>query len=100
MSILPHDIPLDLAKIDTGKGTWLVAVANVTETQGGKNLLLKLILEQRIDEETFRSRDLGLMVPAALILDPETLSQVIEGIRTWIETIEGDGFLDLVRLRR
>lgn len=100
MSILPHDIPLDLAKIDTDKGTWLIALANVTETQGGKNLLLKLILEQRIDEQTLRSRELGLMVPAALLLDPETLGQVIEEIRAWIETTDGDGFLDLVRLRR
>src|ERR1039457_1160739 len=97
MLILPEELPFHLAKMDTGNDVWLIAVANVTETQSGQNLLLKLILEQRVDEETFRSRELSLMAPAALILEAETSAQVIDRIRDWIEKNEGDGFLDLVR---
>jgi hypothetical protein len=100
MPLLPEELPLHLAKMDTGKGRWLIAVASVRETQGGQNLLLKLILEQSIDDESFTSRELGLMVSAAVILDPETCAQVVDRIQDWIETTEGDGFLDLVRQSR
>jgi hypothetical protein len=81
--------------MDTGNGVWLIAVAGVMETQSGQNLLLKLTLEQSVDEETLRSRELSLMAPAAVILDTETSGQVIDRIRDWIEKTEGDGFLDL-----
>src|ERR1700719_3009418 len=33
--------PARLAKLDTGDGVWLIAVANVMETQSGQNLLLE-----------------------------------------------------------
>ena len=33
--------PARLAKLDTGNGVWLIAVANVMETQSGQNLLLE-----------------------------------------------------------
>jgi hypothetical protein len=95
MLALPAELPLHLAKMDTGNGVWLIAVANVMETQSGQNLLLKLILEQSVDEETHRSRELSLMAPAAVVLDTETSGQVIDRIRDWIEKTEGDGFLDL-----
>jgi hypothetical protein len=95
MLALPAELPLHLAKMETGNGVWLIAVASVMETQSGQNLLLKLILEQSVDEETLRSRELSLMAPAAVILDTETSAQVIERIRDWIEKTEGDGFLDL-----
>jgi len=83
--------------MDTGNDVWLIAVANVMETQSGQNLLLKLTLEQRLDDETFRSRELSLMAPAALMFEAETSAQVIDRIRDWVEESEGDGFLDLVR---
>jgi len=97
MLILPEELPLHFAKMDTGSGVWLIAVANVMETQSGQNLLLKLILEQGVDDETFGSRELSVMAPAAVIRDAETSAQVIDRIRDWIEKTEGDGFLDLVR---
>jgi hypothetical protein len=56
-------------------------------------------LEQSIDNEYFRSRELGLAVPGAQVFDPEKCKQVIDGIRIWIETTEGDGYLDLVEHR-
>ena len=95
MLVLPAELPFHLAKMDTGNGVWLIAVAGVMETQSGQNLLLKLTLEQSVDEETLRSRELSLMAPAAVILDTETSGQVIDRIRDWIEKTEGDGFLDL-----
>ena len=97
MSILPEELSLNSTQVETANGEWLVAVVSVTETQGNDNLLLDLILEQPVDEEHFRSRALGLMVPAAVVLDPETCAQIIDRIRGWIETTEGDGFLDLVQ---
>ena len=71
-------------------------VDNVKQTQGNDNLLLNLILEQGAEEELLPSRKLGLVFPAAVALDPETCAEVIDEIREWIETTEGDGFLDLV----
>ncbi|SRR6266403_3987045 len=95
MLVLPAELPLHLAKMDTGNGVWLIAVASVMETQSGQNLLLKLILDQCVDDETLASRELSLMAPAGVILDTETSAQVIDRIRDWIERTEGDGFLDL-----
>ena len=97
MPILPEELPIHDTRMDTGNGEWLIAVANVMETQSGQNLLLKLILEQSVDEQTFQSRELSLMAPTAVIFETETCAQVIDRIRDWIEKNEGDGFLDLVR---
>src|ERR1700675_374418 len=95
MLVLPAELPLHLAKMDIDNGVWLIAVASVMETQSSQNLLLKLILEQSVDDETLGSRELSLMALAAVILDTETSGQVIDRIRDWIEKTEGDGFLDL-----
>jgi hypothetical protein len=97
MPILSEELPLHFAKMDTSSGMWLIAVANVRETQSGQNLLLKLRLEQSVDDEIFGSRELSVMAPAAVILEAETCAQVIDRIRDWIEKTEGNGFLDLVR---
>ena len=86
-----------MARFAAATGEWLVMVDNVKPTQGNDNLLLNLILEQKIDEEQFLSRKLGLVVPAAVALDAETCAPLVDQIREWIETTEGDGFLDLVR---
>jgi hypothetical protein len=58
---------------------------------------LKLILEQSIDEEHFRSRELGMLVLTSKLYDPDLFGGVVNQIRHWIETTEGDGFLELVR---
>ena len=39
MLVLPAELPFHLAKMDTGNGVWLIAVANVMETESGQNLL-------------------------------------------------------------
>lgn len=95
MSIQPGEIPLHLYRIESSQGAWLIAVYSVAEAQAGHTLLLKLILEQSIDSEHFRSRDLGLQVPPRMLYDPDLFTDVVGEIRRWIETTEGDGFLEL-----
>ncbi len=97
MLILPEKLPFHMAKVDTENGQWLIIVENPTGTQSGESLLLNLTLEQSADEETFQSRELSLVAPAPLIFEAETSAQVIDRIREWLETTEGDGFLDIVR---
>jgi len=97
MPILPEELWLHQARLTTANGEWVVAVHDVTKTQGEDNLLLNLVLEQPVDEVSVRSRELGLIVSAAVIFDPETSPQIIDRIRGWIETTDGDGFLDLVQ---
>jgi len=96
MRIVPEELWLHLATLTAANGEWLVAVHNVTKTQGDDNLLLNLVLEQPVDEENVRLRKLGLIVSGAVIFDPETSTQILDRIRDWIETTDGDGFLDLV----
>ncbi len=96
MAILPEELALHRARFTASTGEWLVVVDNVKQTQGNDNLLLNLILEQGVEEELLPSRKLGLVFPAAVALDPETSAQVIDQIREWVETTDGDGFLDLV----
>lgn len=97
MPILPEELWLHQARLTAANGEWLVAVHNVTKTQGEDKLLLTLVLEQPVDEENVTSRKLGLIVSAAVIFDPETSPQIIDRMRDWIETTDGDGFLDLVQ---
>jgi|SRR6478736_3663889 len=95
MTIQPEELPLHLSTIETCRGTWLIAVYSVAEAQADNTLLLNLILEQSIDPEHFRSRELGMQVPARKLYDPGLFTDVVSQIRRWIETTEGDGFLEL-----
>jgi hypothetical protein len=93
----PKKLPIDLSVIDTAKGRWLVAVQSIAETHSGRNLLLGIVLEQNIDEQTFRSRELGIAIGTHEAHDPDQCSLLLDGIREWIETTDGDGFLDLAK---
>ena len=95
MSVQPDELPLHLSRIETAKGQWLIAIDSVAEAQAAGTLLLKLVLEQSIDEERFRTRDLGVLVFASKLHDPNLFGDVLNQIRHWIETTEGDGFLEL-----
>jgi hypothetical protein len=97
MTILPQELCLHQARLTASSGEWLVAVDSVMQTEDKANLLVNVILEQPLDEEHFTSRKLGLVVPASVILDPETCAEVIEQIQQWVDATEGDGFLDLVQ---
>jgi hypothetical protein len=95
MSIQPEELPLHLSRIQTSQGRWLIAVQSIAEARVGGTLLLKLILEQNIDNEHFRTRELGMQVPAVKLYDPDLFADVVGHIRQWVETTEGDGFLEL-----
>jgi hypothetical protein len=95
MTILPQELCLHSARFTTASGEWIVAVDTVLPTEDQTTLLVNLLLEQPIDAEQSISRKLGLMVPASVILDPETCADLIVQIQQWIETSDGDGFLDL-----
>ena len=95
MGVEPEELPLHLSTIETSQGGWLIAVHSVAESHAGGTLLLKLILEQSIDHEHFRTRELGMQVLAVTLYNPDLFTGVINQIRRWIETTEGDGFLEL-----
>jgi hypothetical protein len=95
MNIQPEELPLHLSRIQTSQGDWLIAVHSIAEGGSGGTLLLKLILEQSIDDEHFRTRELGMQVLAIKLYDPDLFAEVVSQIRHWIETTEGDGFLEL-----
>ena len=98
MSIQPREVPFHLKGIETSKDGWLIDVRSVAEDSGSGNLLMNLILETTIDEDGERilTRELGIVVAASRLADPDLLPDVVKQIRLWIETTEGDGFLELL----
>jgi len=87
-------LPIDLMGIETAKGHWGIFVEHVAETQGGRNLLVKIIVEQSIDDEHFRMRNLEIALNAKDARDPDRASDIAKRIVLWIETTDGDGFID------
>jgi len=95
MRIPAERLPLHLSRIDGSEGDWLITVHSAAESQTGDTILLKLVLEQSIDEERFHTPELGMTVYPSELYDPDLLAEMLSQIRQWIETTEGDGFLDL-----
>ena len=93
----PKKLPIDLTDVDSSKGTWLIAVESMIETEGDGNLLLKVVLEQSIDEEHFRTRELGMLLPLRQAVDPDHCPKLLSQIREWIDSSEEDGFVDLTQ---
>jgi hypothetical protein len=87
-NIIFHDV-------ETAKGHWGIFVQSVVEAQNSPNIFLKMLLEQEVDEEHFRSRRLELLVPALELESLPGRNRVLDQIRNWIETTEGNGFLTL-----
>jgi hypothetical protein len=92
--INPQD--LRLHDVDTSKGHWGIFVQSVVEAQNGENLFATIILEQNIDDEHIRSRKLEVLVAASAVANPSGRNGVLNQIRQWIETTEGDGSLTVV----
>ena len=92
----PKKLPIDLTTVETSKGSWLIAVESVVETQADRNVLLKIVLEQSVDEEHFRTRELGMLLPLREATDRDHSQIVVSHIREWIDSADGDGFVDLV----
>jgi hypothetical protein len=81
-------------KLETSKGAWGVFVENVVETQAGSNVLIQVILEQTIDDEQFRMRNLEIIANAEDARDPSHAMGIAQRISEWIESTDGDGVLD------
>jgi hypothetical protein len=91
----PKDVPIHLSQIDTSGGAWLFDVQSVAQTQDGKAFLLKVVLEQRVDEESRLTRELELIMPASFLKDPELSADLIDRIRIWIENPQNEDYLNL-----
>jgi hypothetical protein len=75
-------LPIDLARVDTFKGGWLIAVEHCKD-QRRTNLLLKIVFEQSIDEESSRAREHGMVVDARGAHDPDQCPKLLARIREW-----------------
>jgi hypothetical protein len=91
----PKKLPIDLTEVNSSKGAWLIAVESVTETRADGNALVKIVLEQVIDEDHFRARSLGMLLPVREAVDPDRCQNLVSQILKWIDSTEGDGFVDL-----
>jgi hypothetical protein len=94
MGLKPEDIHLH--KIDTSKGHWGIFIQSIVRAQDTDSLFLKMILEQNIDDERVRMRRLEMRLLALELADSQHRDRVLGQIRNWIETTDGDGFLDLI----
>jgi len=75
-----------------------MAVESVTETRADGNLLVNIVSEQAIDEgERFRVRSLGMLLPLRDAVDPDRSQRLVSQIRQWIDSTDGDGFVDLTQ---
>jgi len=94
----PKKLPIDLTTIHSSKGAWLIAVESVAETRADRNLLVNIVLEQAVDEgERFRVRSLGMLLPLRDAVDPDRSQNQVSQIRQWIDSTDGDGFVDLTQ---
>ena len=97
MVIRHKNLPLHLCPVETAQGFWVIFVKSVSESESGDTLFLKLVLEQTLGEgERFRARQLAMVVPPSKLHDPKLFEDIQIKIHEWLETTEGDGFLDLV----
>lgn len=90
-------LPIDSAHLETAKGSWLIAVQSIAETLAGTTILIGIILEQNIDEESVQTRRLETMIDRNTAYEPENSQELLDQIRKWIETTDEDGFLDLTK---
>ena|SRR5215467_14555251 len=94
VSVNPQDVRLH--EVDTPKGDWGIFVQSVVDARNGENLFVTMILEQNVDDEHIRTRKLEMLVAASQLTTPSGRSRVLNQIRNWIETTEGDGALTVV----
>lgn len=90
----PEEIRLH--DVETSKGQWGIFVQSVVKAQDNDNLFLRILLEQNIDYEHIRMRTLNLLVFSRELASDAGLVGILDHIRNWINTTDGDGFLDLV----
>lgn len=89
MSLKPQDVHIH--SVETSKGQWGIYVQSVVETENKKNLFVTIILERDIDDEHIISRRLVLAISVSGLASPSGRDEILNLIRNWVETTEGDG---------
>jgi len=93
----PEGVPLNGSVLGTAKGTWVIHVDEAVRVEGTATVLLNLTLERgtrKVDDATLMRR-LGLLLPAVVLKEFRLRESVACDIRSWLESTEGNGFLDL-----
>jgi hypothetical protein len=92
MSLKPQDVRLH--EVDTSKGQWGIYVQSVVEAENNKTLFVTITLERNIDDEHITSRKLVMSVSERELASLSGRNQILNLIRNWVETTEGDGSID------
>jgi hypothetical protein len=98
MRLKPQDVRLH--EVDTSKGQWGIYVQSVVEAENRRNLFVTIILERNTDDEHIVSRRLVMSVSASELASSSGRNEVLNLIRNWVETTEGDGSIDGVSQSR
>jgi hypothetical protein len=91
----PRQNPLDYNVLGTSKGRWLIRVSAVMAADESDNLALQLLLQNLEDDKTSGQRHLYVVVAASDLEIPQERVLIADRIRHWVESTEGNGFLDL-----
>jgi len=90
----PEDIKLH--DVVTTKGSWGIFVQSAVKAQDNDNLFLTIVLERNIDDERVEARRLTLLLFSRELKSDTGRKGILREIRSWIDTTDGDGSLDLV----
>lgn len=94
--VRPESVTLHMTTLEASGVKWLIHVDHVIESDANDNLFLKLTIEHSIDDEEIRMRRLKVLIFAPDLEDDTSFRRIIDQIRYWVETTQGDGSLDLV----
>jgi hypothetical protein len=90
-----HDNAFDFNVLETRKGPWLIRVDAVMAADDSANVSLQLLFCKLNEDEPSETRRLYAVVPASHLEIPQERVLIADQIRHWIESTEGNGFLDL-----
>jgi hypothetical protein len=96
--ILPAEcVPLNGSVLGTAKGTWVIHVDEAVRVEGTATVLLNVTLQRgvRNPDDVVVTRRVGLLVPSSVLNEFRLREAVACDIRGWLESTDGDGFLDL-----
>jgi hypothetical protein len=84
----PQDV--NLYSIDTSKGSPGIFVQSVVEAVNGNQLFVTMVLERDMGDDHIESRNLKMSVLGSELTTPSGRIGILNSIRNWIETTEGD----------
>ena len=93
--VQPQQNPLDFNVIGTRKGPWLIRVNAVMAAQESDNVSLQMVLHSLDEDIPLETRHLYAVVHASDLEIPQQRVLIAHKIRGWIESTQGNGFLDL-----